>query len=183
MAYLDQDTIKTALNAAIWTVLTATYKKDHPEAFAIVERAGYGITKYDGCWRIHNAETNRTVYISRRYYGYLIRGTAHTKDVCKKDFDDTRKVDYVGILNKPYNRVWIDLENKRYWHPNTNPTKDKYARIRSEKNSLEINAQEIERTKAQIATMQAHLIWLGEQKARHEINLAQARREYGLKAR
>jgi hypothetical protein len=172
--------IKNTVNEAIIEVCTNKYKKDARQAHELLEDLGYKIEKWNGCYHIMNKETHRTVTIDlaggwRTYY--VVTGT--TKGNIRFDHKaDLIKVDYVGILNKPWNTAWVDAQDYRW--QNVRPTINKYNTLKWKKTCIADVTKDIEKTKKEIEYLQDRLIKLATNKVRYETELQNLRNKFGI---
>ena len=174
------------VNEAIFTVLTEQFKKDAKEAHAIVEQAGYSISKMDGDWYLKNAETGRRVYmhVARRTYGMsYISGNGN--DYGRRGgwrIRVSKKFDFVGYLEKPLNTVWEEMQNWNY-----NRYEKQASTLKSARWDVKYHTEQIDKIQKEIeekiAKLQKDLLYHSQEKVKAEIHLREVREELGLCAR
>lgn len=170
---------RTELNEAIFTVITATYKKDAPEAFKAVNEAGYSIEKWNGCWHVRNEKLNRMVWFEMGgYYTpvYWVRGSANPKRF--ETLDGARKFDLVGCLEKENNPDWRYVTTYEY-----TPSRVKYNKLQSAKRNVGWKTRDIAKLKIEIEKMQKELNRMMEWRAESIVELKELRNELGLRNR
>lgn len=169
------------VNEAIFTVLTTQFKKDAKEAHAIVEQAGYTISKFNGDWYIHNAETGRKVFIhypkyNDRPYREYIDGNGNGKRS-----KISQKFDFVGYLEKPLNTAWAEMQS---WDYQLNRYEQQASTLKSARWSVKYHTEQIDRIQKEIeekiAKLQKDLLYHSQEKVRAEIHLKEVRKEFGL---
>ena len=155
---------RTELNNAIYLVLITQYKKNAPEAFKMVEDAGYKITKYDGCFWVENVATRRQLYVNDR--GYV-------RDLKKNKI--SHKFDFVGFLNKPLNTEY-------YRTPAGECERTaKRCRLSGAKFSVWRCERDIEKAKATIFSAENDLIKAVKEREKYMNGLREIRKQLGLK--
>lgn len=178
---------KAQVNEAIYEVCVHQFKKDAKESHAIVEAAGYEISKYDGDWRFYNAETDRRVYmhVVRRYNDYgadYISGNGNTYD--RRGgwrIKASKKFDFVGYLDKPLNEEWARMHS---WMFSANRYETQASKLNSARRDLKYYTEQIasvqEALEKQVAELQRKLVYYSEQKVKAEMRLQEVRKELGL---
>lgn len=167
-------TLNTTLNKAIATVLTHQYKKDAKEAHAIVENAGYGITKNNGHFEVYNRKTDKRIYVVENRLGrFFIAFNPH-----KRKVNFTEKFDFVNCLETPLNKEYWDMVyNRSYGYTEGQMKREalKSARwsVKYEMECLMKIDAEIEKLKKD---RERRLEWLAKAKE----NLATKKKELGL---
>ena len=177
------------LNNMIWKALNCKFKKDAPEAFTAIKEAGYDIDKCGrGCFEIYNPKTKRRIYLyerrgwSRNYKMTISHGpyTKQTTDLTEAEARmKTTKFDFVGCLEKPMNQVWYDLVNG--YNDYTMTAVKKYEAIKSKRRMAASYAEDIERTKKQLADLQEKLVWQTKMMTSYEQEAKELKNRYGLK--
>lgn len=164
------------INEAICKVIQTQFKKDMGEALKIVEGAGYAVTKWDGRFYVKNKVTNKELCLREGYKGYIVNGNGYAK--CKFPWDGICRMDFVGYLNKPFNRDWYATEAMRNdWRT---PIYYKYTRLLEAKRAIDHNNKEIERLKKELAKVQENLEYCIKQTVIREQNLKDVRTELRL---
>ena len=165
------------LNKIIVKVMSTQFKKDAKEAHTAVEAAGYQIEKYNGSFMIINPETGRTVYIQYPKCGYgrakIFGDYRWKKSMEWKD----EKFDFVGFLNKPINEAW----HKAQWSTVFNPVMEKYSKLKSARWNVQYHESEIEKIEKEMKKLQERLMYHAVQKDKDLQNLANVKRELGIK--
>ena len=171
---------KEEVNQAIFTVLTASYVKDAPDAFKIVKAAGYVYDKYKynsksvSRFRVENLDTGNLLEIKRHGHKigvYRYEKNYHCRDVyfSRDTLSDPIPFDYVGFLDKPTNE-------SEYWgYKDTTHSKstEQYYRLRCAKEWVKDYEGDIERLNNEMANLQKEL--LDAKKV-----LSDLRKEFGL---
>lgn len=166
------------INEAILKVITSQFKKDEPEAFKTVEKAGYRVYKVDGHFVVKNGETGRYVttnghtprYFGGGVYGYFVDRGWHYKQVAIA-MGTRLKFDFVGCLEKPY---------PEYRRPVARPTIEKYRKLQDAKRSVNYADERIEELQKKIQRLTDELVSAAEYRNQREHNLAIVKREIGL---
>ena len=164
------------LRQAIFKVLTTQFKKDMGGADKIVEDAGYLVRKGQGRYEVYNPKTQRCLYITGDVYMYV-----HYSWYCKNYvfyYAEECKFDFVGALNKPFNKEWYDILDHRY---DTKPTRKKYEELAWAKKRIEWRQEDIKKAKEAIQKAQEELIRCVRWEADAKADLKEARRKLGLK--
>lgn len=140
------------LRQAIFTVLTTQFKKDMGGADKIVEDAGYLVRKGQGGYEVYNPKTQRCLYINGNYQKY-IHYSWYGKNYAFYP-DEGCKFDFVGALNKPFNKEWYDILDHRY---ETNPTRKKYEELAWAKKRIAWRQEDIKKAYKAIEAAQKEL--------------------------
>ena len=164
------------LNEAIYKVIKTQFKKDMGGALAIVEQAGYKVTKWDGRFYVKNPRNNKELCLRTGYKGYVVSGNGYDK--CKFSWDGICRMDLVGYLEKPFNREWYKVQAMRCdWK---SPTIYKWERLRNAVYLVDCSVRGIEETKRKIAELTSALEHGATRLAERKQNLATIRKELGL---
>ena len=173
---------KEEVNQAIFTVLTASYVKDAPEAFKIVKAAGYEYDKFRGQFRVRNFDTDKVLEIG----GFGSRIEVIRYDIKNYDYksvsissDDPMLFDYVGFLDKPVND-----EYDEYWRYEGRTIHSKsieqYYRLSNAKRWVKSCEDTIKRLNNEMTDLQKRL---SDEKKRLSVEkkrLSDIRKEFGL---
>lgn len=197
--YMEVKTMEEAreeLNRAIWLVIISEgkCKKDMKETIRLIKSAGYEIVKYDtGKWSVENRKTNRHIRATLRWREiYLNNSYRHDYRInCEgcsyKDAYDRRKIDFVGILEKPLNDEWRYLQWHRQYagtrHDTIYSTKFKYEQLKDARHWVKWEERYIVDDKKKIAEAQKDLARHIEDKVKAELKLEELRKKLGLKDR
>lgn len=174
--------LREELNEAIYTVITTQYKKDAKEAHEMVSAFGYGIYKYDGRFRVCNKATSKVVYVCSQSYSYRRfdlgnRVAEQTKDKNSICFNPCR-VDFVGYLDKPFNREYYDMRNKS--HRRHSRAVSKFHDLKDAKWDIKYYGDKINEIKSQIAHLEDDMLHYARRQMDSEQSLRRLRREYHL---
>lgn len=164
------------LNEAIYKVIETQFKKDMGEALRIVEGAGYKVSKWDSRFYVKNTTTGREVCLRECYKGYAVHGNGNVK--CKFSWDGKCLIDFIGYLNKPFNTEWYKVQAMRSdWR---SATWYKWDRLRSAKQCIKYEKDNIEKVKKDIANLQKRLENAIRSQVRYEQSLVEVRKELKL---
>lgn len=164
------------LNEAIYKVISTQFKKDMGGALAIVEQAGYKVTKWDGRFYVKNEKTGREVCLREGYKGYTVVGNGYDK--CKFSWDGICRMDLVGYLEKPFNREWYKVQAMRSdWK---SPTIYKWERLRNATYLVNCSVRDIEEIKRKIAELTNKLEYDATHLAERKQDLVTIRKDLGL---
>lgn len=171
---------KEQVNEAIYKVITHTYKKDCPEAHEIVKEAGYTFNRCNG-YEVHNPETHRMVYTFVPEHCYRGRlWFSHYKRSLELS-ENTKKFDFVGCLDKEYNKVyWNEVNCCAYGWDEKSPAVRKYEKIRSDLRMAKSYKADIDRAMQKIAELQKDIVRYTEYACKYEQSAKELRKEYGL---
>lgn len=172
------------LNDAIIQVITTKYKKDALDAHKIVEDAGYKIDKRNGRYYVSNEITHR--YCNARLTGVDYGKQCWHLDwgsmVCAKKIHygkpDSIKVDFVNLLNTPYNREAHVSYYDDKWHNSV--AKEKYNRLKQLKYNVDYYSKKAQEIMDEFSRLQERLVDATEDKARSVAKLDAYRKECGL---
>lgn len=169
------------LNEAIYKVITTQFKKDMREAVELVEEAGYEINKSDGRFYVRNPKTQRFIESKYSQYRDITTLIGNRGEILKFRYTCNCHFDFVGYLNKELNHVWYVMRNERAWY--VSPTRKKYEKLQEAKRYLRYREEAVEKTKKDLADLQARLERDIEERVRYEQMLAETRKNLGLKPR
>ena len=180
MSIEQRKNLKDELNEAIYTVITTQYKKDAKQAHEMVSAFGYGISKYDGHYRVTSKETGKAVYVCFESYRYRRFSLGNnTKDQHKGTIGYGHcPIDFVGYLAKPYNKVYEDLKYSR--RNRRSQAIKNYGQLKDTRWDIKYHEDEIEKIKAQIDKLENEIIYHARRQAFYEDQLRQQRRELHL---
>lgn len=166
------------INKAIVTVMVNQYKRDAVEAHKIVKEAGYEIYKNEGSFGVQKGYGHqaRIVFPKRSGNPYLILWNRRGNKVIRfKNFSDI-KVDFVSFFETEREPI---IDTSSYWYET--PTQKKIEDLKNKKWRVEYRSKDIEEIKQKMEELQKRLIDAVESKERAKVELAEARRQYGLK--
>lgn len=172
------------LNDAIIQVITTKYKKDALGAHKIVEDAGYKIDKRDGRYYVSNEVTHRycnawlTGYDYGRQRWYFDWGSMVYARKIHYGNPSGIKVDFVNLLNTPYNREGHVSAYDDKW--NNSVAKEKYSRLKQLRYNVDYYSKETQKIIDEFSRLQERLIEATEDKARSVAKLDAYRKECGL---
>lgn len=170
---------RVELNTAIRTVLLTQFKKDAPEAFKIVEAAGYEVYKYNGSFGVKNTITDRHIRIQAgRNYGRMTLLYGYSEARVNNDL--LACFDFAGCLNKPMNKTWHEMQHVRAWGK-ASPTLERYEELKSARWSVNYDAREIAKIQEQIEKLTRDLVRAAQSKTRSEEKLQACKAKLGLK--
>lgn len=178
------------LNEAIFQVLTAEYKKDAAEAFAIVKAAGYEIEKRDvKQYAVRNKETGRILWIeyrtkwnSKAYRDLHITIVHHgTSYYNVSQFIDKSPLaagfNFEACLNKPLNRTYYNMKTNYY---DKSLAHAKYEELKSARWNVKYEVEKIKNIQKQLEDLQKELIRRTENKVKAEQRLVAKQKELHL---
>ena len=173
----------TTLNAAIRTALMVQFKKDAPEAFNIIKKAGYEVYKYGGDWAIKNPTTKRFLYLRVGYKNITVCGYI-AKERSFKNKEDLEKFDFVNCLNTSYNDTWNKIQqynaNLTYGWIKSNAYQ-KYDLIKQTQHFIKYYQERIDKVQKEIQDLQKELMRYAVCLADEKKNLENTRKDLGLK--
>ena len=176
--------LRDELNEAIYTVITTQYKKDAKEAHEIVSAFGYSISKYDWRYRVISKETGKAVYVCYQSYSCRRFSLGNKTADQTKDMRDRNsitynpcRVDFVGFLNKPFNKTWYNMTG---WYPRHSRAVSKFRDLEDAKWDIKYHGDKIEQIKAEISRLEDELISYARRQKDDEERLRRLRREYHL---
>lgn len=169
------------INKAIVTVMVNQYKRDAQEAHKIVKEAGYEIYKTNGSFGVQKGYRHqvRIEFPNRRGNPYLQLFNGKSRRVIRfKNFTDITdiKVDFVSFFETERESI---IDTSSYWYET--PTQKKIKDLKEKKWRVEYRSKDIEEIKQKMERLQRELIYAVESKERAKAELAEARRQYGLK--
>ena len=183
------------INETLINALTTKFKKDAPEVFKRVAQLGYVTYKYDGTFGIENKKLNKRVRIAMRTryryvpaeykHRYIDMYTVYGDGLFKGEYtyDELKKFDFVGYLNKPNNKAWTELKWANHDIYSNKPTLAKYRRLCDARSWVKYKNDEAERIKKEIEKAQKQLLDAVRQQVNYEHRLDDLRKELGLKRR
>ena len=180
MSIEQRKNLKDELNEAIYKVITTQYKKDAKQAHEMVSAFGYGISKYDGHYRVTSKETGKAVYVHFESYTYRRFSLGNNSAEQRKGENGYGHcpIDFVGYLAKPYNKVYEDLKYSSY-RRRSQAVKN-YGRLKETRWDIKYHEDEIEKIKAQINKLQDEIIYHARRQKYYEDQLQAQRRELHL---
>lgn len=171
------------LNAAIGIVVTSKFKKDAPEAFAVVAKAGYECFKNGSSeWEIYNPATKRRIWLTtaRRGWGSDVRiiHGMYCNNVANFDTEDAAisKFDFVGCLDKPLNTEYYRctrLDGKK-------TAVEKYDELKFKKRMMLSYDEDLTKIAEKIKKLQDELVRAACRRESYSRELADLRKELGL---
>lgn len=164
---------KEMVNRNIYAVLTSKFKKDNPEAFAIVNHQGYSIEKINGRFRVFNPETRVYVYFDNYYRRYIYHGYYGSNTSVWNE-----KFDFVNALNKPVNHAWREVQ---YADNADNRATNRYSDLRHKKWNVEYYKKDKVRIEQAINNLIKELERNAVDIERAKRALKETREKYGLK--
>jgi len=176
------------LNKAIWKVLQVKFKKDAPEAFKMVQEAGYEVMKGgQGQWIVKNPHTRKMIDIQDTCRGtVLYHGNYQTqvRVIAKYGYKTVdnwtivgQKFDFVNCLKTPMNRDYYDALDVQCRQSESIMN---YDRLKSAKWSIDYDEREIARLQKEVEKLQKDIARRYEAKVNDLMHLNNVRRELGL---
>lgn len=176
---------KEYINEMIFEACLTQYKKDNPEPFKIVERAGYLTEKYDGRWIIYNPQTQKRVSVIQEHrvwdssYKHYINQPYIAYDTGKgkaywtiKDGKEVTMFDFVSYLDKP--------KNKYNWNNPISKYKNAKDEINRRKMWIKYKQDEIDKAKEKIKKWLDRIQYNTKEMEKDEVELNKIRKEIGL---
>ena len=170
------------INEAIVKVLLTKYKKDAPEAFKMLEEAGYELVKNDGRWWVEKKQypaelsyphwkhvrfVEATSYY-QKYKGEIVNERGRYIKIY--DYKDLYKIDFEKMLNKPY----VDRRVKS--------SKWEYRReaLTSAKWGVSYESERVKEAQNKMRSAMSNFESAVRALERDKANLERLRKEYGL---
>lgn len=170
------------MNQAIYQVLTSKFKKDAPEAFAMVKAAGYEVEKWNSQFHVINPETRRSIRIDEHRVGRgcnVVTGPYMKNRHTFKSLADTWKVDFEGALKKPVSHDYYRQVEKEANY--LSKAREKYDRLQTAIRYAKWDKDREECLIKEIADKQKELQRLIENRVKAEAEINKVRKAVGLR--